>query len=465
MGVLSDCLTGRTYHFAQAFPGSMDCTTTAMQKAIGDWFALYFDNEVTEAEDPCQRLAYTVVSKLSRACFAEYEAQAVEQGTFVEPVLRQLFQVRKKAMQLALIGGQAWLKPVPTGRGFSFVVMRRDQVTVLGRDAFGNINALGSVQVSWQGKKRYTLLERRSLNQEGELILEYKLFASGDGQSLGVPVPLSQCGEYAGLQPRCVVGNLGGLGLVELSMPMENCVDGSPDPVSVYAAAAGLIHNINQNERQLSREFEHGESRVFASADLLRREKSGQRKLASGLFVGLDDDPEHTGLTIFAPSLRQESFLARKREYLRNVESVIGLKRGLLGEVEAAQRTATEVTSSQGDYSLTIQDLQQVWQQAVEQAVELCSRLGRMYGFWRGPVLDVQTCVRVSWGNGVLHDKDKEWRQTVELVEQGWLRPEIALAWRYGMPWQSKEHLEQVRRQFMPEDSAQKASGEGQASQ
>ena len=66
------------------------------------------------------------------------------------------------------------------------------------------------------------------------------------------------------LEPVAVVGDVGGIGLVGLKVPLENCVDGSADPVSVYAAAAGLIHNINRNERQLDREFDHGESRVFS---------------------------------------------------------------------------------------------------------------------------------------------------------------------------------------------------------
>ena len=147
--------------------------------------------------------------------------------------------------------------------------------------------------------------------------------------------------------------------------------------MSVYAAAAGLIHNINRNERQLDREFDHGESRVFASADLLDKHKNGRPVLPPGLFVGIDDDIANTGVTVFAPALRQESFLARKREYLRNLESLIGLKRGILGEVEAAQRTATEVTSSQGDYSLTIQELQQLWESAVRRAADPLRQAGQ----------------------------------------------------------------------------------------
>ena len=228
-------------------------------------------------------------------------------------------------------------------------------------------------------------------------------------------------------------------------------MDGSADAVSVYAAAAGLIHNVNHNERQLSREFENGESRVFASADVLDKRKNGKRWLPPGLFVGIDDDLKNTGVTIFSPALRQESFLARKKEYLRNVESLIGLKRGILGEVEAAQRTATEVTSSQGDYSLTIQDLQQMWEKAVRQAFVVCGRLGTLYKVQGAVELDPDQSIAMDWGNGILYDKDKEWSQTMQLVSAGMLRPEIALAWHYGLPWETPKDLEYVRIKYMPE--------------
>ena len=82
---------GRQIHsFAQAYPGARDCTTAAMNAAIEDWFRLYFDREVTDAEDPCQRLPYTVVSKLSRSCFAEYRAAAEGGDAFVGGVLAGL---------------------------------------------------------------------------------------------------------------------------------------------------------------------------------------------------------------------------------------------------------------------------------------------------------------------------------------------------------------------------------------
>ena len=225
------------------------------------------------------------------------------------------------------------------------------------------------------------------------------------------------------------------------------------DPVSVYAAAVGLIHNINRNEWLLNGEFERGQSRVFASADLMRKDRSGRRMLDDNLFVGIDDDPEAVGMTIFSPALREASFLTRKTEYLRNVESLIGLKRGLLSEVEAQEKTATEITSSAGEYNLTVIDFQRAWEKAVREAVRVCNVLGQMYGLTSGGAVDPDTDISISWGNGILYDEDKEWSTLMQMVAAGILKPEIAIAWKYDLPWDKPEDLAAIREKYMPEQT------------
>jgi len=243
------------------------------------------------------------------------------------------------------------------------------------------------------------------------------------------------------------------VGLVSLRTPLANCVDGSRDGVSVYAPAVGLIRNIDRNEAQLSGEFDRGQSRIIASADLLRKDRNGRRRLEDKLFVGVDDDPEAVGLTIFSPELREQSFLARKQEYLRNVENVIGLKRGLLSEVEAAERTATEITSSAGDYNLSIIDFQWMFEAAAEEAVRLCGVLGRLYRVPGAHDIDPEG-VSIDWGNGILYDEDKTWADYLDMVARGLLKPEIALGWRFGMPTETEADLAAIRTKYMPENLA-----------
>ncbi len=247
---------------------------------------------------------------------------------------------------------------------------------------------------------------------------------------------------------------MGSLGLIPLRMPLENCVDGSPDAVSVYAPAVGLIHNINRNEAQLNGEFERGESRIIVSADMMTRDRDGKRRFKDHIFTGVDADEEAVGVTIFSPQLREASFLARKAEYLRNVESVMGLQRGLLSNVEAVERTATEVTSSKGGYAITITQLQEVWRDTVLEAVRVCGVLGRLYRVYDGPEIEPEKAVRISFGDGVLFDRDKVNQELLSQVQSGLIMPERYLGWYYDLPCETAEERAKIREAYMPELAA-----------
>ena len=435
------------YSLEDAFQ-ARDCTSQAMREAVKEWFRLYYQRATTEESDPCQRIAYIIVNKLTKTVFGEY--QAAGKNGFAQQVLTALDGVKRQAMQLALIGGEAWLKPVPLRDGIPFAVVSRDNTLIFGRDALGIPTDIGTAEYVMEGRYWYTLLERRTVDATRRLTIRNMLYRSTMLGDQGQPVPLSTLGRYAAIPEEYTFPeSLGGLGLVRLKTPLANCVDGSPDGVSVYAPAVGLIHNIDHNEALLNGEFDRGQSRIIASADLLRRGKDGRRRLEDKLFVGIDDSPEAVGLTIFSPELREKSFLARKQDYLRSAENIIGLKRGLLSEVEAAERTATEITSSAGDYNLSIIDFQQMWESAVREAVQLCGVLGRLYHLPNARNIGHED-ISIDWGNGILYDEDKSWADYLDMVARGLLKPEIALGWRFGMPTETEADLAAIRAKYMP---------------
>lgn len=457
MSVMSALFDNGAYNSEQAF-GACDITSSEMRSAIRDWYGLYYDNVLTEHEDPCQRLPYTIVNKLTRTTFSEYDAQPAKasgKAPFIASLLLSLDRVRKKAMQQAQIGGECFIKPIITSSGIQFRVVSRRNYLVFGRNERDEITDIGTTEHTGAEKMIYTLLERRTIDSAGRLTIINRLFRSSQPSTLGTEVPLTELDKYSALPPVLTFPQpFWSLGLIPLRMPMENCVDGSPDGVSVYAPAAGLIHNININERQIGGEFERGESRIIASADLLRVSDNGTRKLDDHLFVGLDDDPDRVGVTIFSPTLREQSFLARKTEYLRNIETLIGIKRGILSEVESAERTATEITSSAGDYNLTIIDLQEMWERAVRETIRVCNLLGQYYRLCDESVIDPEKDVVISWGNGILYDEDKVWTDYKAMVASGMLKPELALAWYFNMPAETPEDLQRVREKYMPEMEA-----------
>lgn len=435
--------------YAAAF-GAADVTTPRMKNAIESWFDLYFRDIKTKDEDTSQRIPYTVVRKLTKTVFSEHKTTS--DSEFVKGILREISEISTQAMQMALIGGEALLKPIPTAdkKGFMFTAVPRNNVLVFARDPRGELTDIGTVEVTVSGNKYYTLMERRTVDGNGYLTIQYKLFQSYAKDALGQQVPLSTLPQYEQLQPEFTFTRpVDSIGMVRIKTPMVNCVDGSADGVSVYAAAVGLIHNINRNEAQLNGEFDRGESRVIVSADLLTKDASGKKGLQDNIFVGLDEDPETAGITIFSPNLREASYLARKQEYLRNVENVIGLKRGLLSEVEAAERTATEITSSAGEYNLTIIDFQDMWRKAVLDTVQLCGVLGQMYQI-AGAQDVADDAVIFDWGNGVLYDEAKTYAELKEMVAQGLLQPERLVGWYHNLPCDTPKERAEIREKYMP---------------
>ena len=255
------------YDYEQAF-GALDKTSKAMRNAIQRWFAMYYDGTATDSADTCQRIPYTVVNKLVKAVFGEYKATA--ETPLGQSILKNLDEKKRLAMQLALVGGSCYLNPCPVGTGFSFAVVPRNQVLIFGVDAAGRPTDMGLLEKSVWGNSYYTLLERRTVDAGGYLTIRYKLYRSNDARKLGAEVPLQNVPAYSALaESYCYQKPVGSVGLVTMKLPMLNCVDGSFDGVAVYAPAEGLIRNIDHNEAQMNGEFSRGESRVFASRDLL----------------------------------------------------------------------------------------------------------------------------------------------------------------------------------------------------
>lgn len=422
-----------------------DITTEEMKQAIDDWYDLYYSRNIPEDEDDCQRLAVAVVSKIKKAVFAEYEAES--DNEFAAEVLEAIDAAKQKALQQALVGGECWLKPLIFGDRLDFAVVTRDNVVILGRDTRGRVTDIGTTESIERDDLFYTLMERRHI-EDGRLIIDSRLYASDNREDMGKRVPLSSLDEYDGMEDRTEL-HVDGLGLIPVTCPVENCVDGSDDPVSIYASATALIHSINVNEAQFAGEYRRGESRIIVSNDLLKKDGYGRRKFDDTIFVGLDDDPENVGINTFAPPLRDASFLSRKTDYLRSIESLIGLKRGILSEVEAEARTATEITSSAGDYNLTIIDFQQAFEASIREAVRVCAELYKAYKM--SATEPKEEDVIISWGNGILYDRDKTWADYLTMVSAGILKPEIAVAWYFDIPWKTDADLAKVRTDYMPE--------------
>lgn len=451
MSTIWQHMTGTPY-LEEAFR-ARDITTSEMRGAIREWYDLYYTREPTKDSDPCQRMAYTITSKLTNATFGDRSYNATD--TFAKTVTDALAGCESLAFAQMCIGGASWIKPVCDARGVFCRVVSRDNVLIFGRDAAGNVTDIGCVERSTVGGKHYTLLERRTVDWNGYLTFKYKLFVSDSLEWVGAQTSLQTLPQYADLQPEYTFSvPVWSIGMAALQNPRPNTVDGSPDSVSIYAPAVGLIRNIDKNEAQINGEFDRAQSRIFVADSLLRRPKAQGGRLRDNIFVTLNDpNLDSSKITSFSPQIREQSFLNRKQAYLKDCENLLGLKRGILSDAGEVQKTATEITSSAGEYALTVGALQQAWETTAGEVARLCGVFGGLYGTPGAHEITLED-LGIDWGNGVLYDRDKNWAEIFAMVSAGILKPELALAWRYGLPADTPADIQAIREKYMPEIDA-----------
>ena len=441
--------------------GQPDVTSQEMRDAINAWRDTYLKREGDKASDPCMRMAYVIVHELQKGVFAEYSSDILDKektakGKWMDRNLSQLDLIRDSVLQWMLIGGECWVKPVPRPAPdgstiFTPLLVHRTDAVILAREPDGRVTSIVTAEHTARGSQYYTLLERRTVDANGYLTIENKLYASFDRGTLGVRTALSKLDRYAQLPDLYTYPvPVGGVGMTPLRVPLANCVDGSMDAISIYEPAMGLIRNIDQNEKQLNDEFELARHRLIAPAEMLKTGRDGRRTLDDSVFVALKDIHSDLAPTAFTPQLRDEPYERREQKYLRAIENQIGLKRGMLSDAQEVEKTAFEVASTAGDYNLSLLDLQQVWFDGVREYLTLCDTLGKMYRYCDQSAWDVTEQLAITWGNGVLYDPDRELETDLRLVAAQLLKPEIAVARHFDQPWEDEEDLKNVREKYMP---------------
>ena len=441
--------------------GQPDVTSQEMRDAINAWRNTYLKREGDKASDPCMRMAYVIVHKLQKGVFAEYSSDILDKektakGKWMDRNLSQLDLIRDSILQWMLIGGECWVKPIPRpgpdgSTIFAPLLVHRTDAVILAREPDGRVTSIVTAEHTARGSQYYTLLERRTVDANGYLTIENKLYVSFDRGALGIRTALSKLDRYAQLPDLYTYPvPVGGVGMTPLRVPLANCVDGSMDAISIYEPAMGLIRNIDQNEKQLNDEFELARHRVVAPAEMLKVGRDGRRTLDDSVFVAMKDVHGDMVPFAFTPQLRDEPYERREQKYLRAIENQIGLKRGMLSDAQEVEKTAFEVASTAGDYNLSLLDLQQVWFDGVREYLTLCDTLGKMYRYCDQSAWDVTEQLAITWGNGVLYDPDRELETDLRLVAAQLLKPEIAVARHFDQPWEDEEDLKNVREKYMP---------------
>ena len=182
MGALIRALTNNAVENIEEALGMTDATSSAMKHAIAEWYAAWYGRAPTKTEDPCQRLPYAIVNKLCKATFGEYDSGLQHtdsaKGKYLDCVRNTFDACKTSFMTQAMIGGEAWAKPVPMPDGrLTWQIVGRDSIIILGRDASGIPSDMALCEKSVSADHHfYTLVERRT-SFAGRLTIQYRLYS------------------------------------------------------------------------------------------------------------------------------------------------------------------------------------------------------------------------------------------------------------------------------------------------
>lgn len=419
-----------------------DCTSADYRQRLQDCIDEYFRKNKTKTRLQDLNLPFVIVNKLTRAIFGEFSATCSDE--FYKEFFKKIDNKKKEIMSKCLYSGSVILKPfVDSTNNLDIVICPRTNYMPCGRNSDGSLNEVVLSETKTIGPDFYTLLEKRKEVPGGTEIM-YKLFKSPTAGSLGKQIKLQSV--YPDLIDNFILP-VSNLALVELKNPLLNDIDGSSEGVSVFEPALEIIQLINENEAQLSDEFRLGQSRIFVDEGAFRKDDNGNLILTDKVFTPMYDGGGEA-MTIFNPTLREQSYLTRKNAYLRAIEDTIGLQRGILSDASEADKTATEIGQSAAVYNLTLIDFQSSFNTAIQFLFSIAGKIGVLYHIAKAKEYNSE--VSLDFGDGVLYDRDKVFSEQLQLVAAGLLKPERFIAWYFSIDDTTPEGQAQVQ-SYMPE--------------
>ena len=275
------------------------------------------------------------------------------------------------------------------------------------------------------GNRFYTRLERHRLSAGG-LEITNLAFVSDTREALGRPVPLSEVEEWRDIREGVVFPKMERMPFGYYCNPLDNTVDESRAPISVFENAVGKIKKADIQFGRLDFEFESARRRIHADISAVKRVDGGYE--LDDVYVDVDGDNDDF-YREFSPALRQEGFIAGLEEYKREIEFAVGLSYGDLSNPQYVEKTATEVNASKIRKRNTVDKIQEQLKACLDDFVYALAFYNRLtlsgYEF---------SC---DFKDSILNDEQSEREEDRKDLANGTLRPE-----EYRAKWRNESLAE-----------------------
>jgi len=428
-------------------------TSTDMTSAINLWCQMYQDNapwlnETTKSL--C--LPSAIASEIAKLVTIEFEseisgkdndnARAAYLNEQYQPILDHI----RIYTEYACAKGGIFLKPYVDGDKIRVNCIQADYFLPTAFDNSGKVTGGIFFDAKTIDGKYYTRVEYHDKVGPKYHIVN-KAFVSMSRDTLGREINLQDVPEWADIEQDTTLDNIERPLFAYFKIPLANTIDSnSPLGVSVYSRAIDLIEEADKQYSRLLWEFEGGELALDVDSSTIRPYKDGRgTKLPKGrerLFRKLElGDTNKSTYNIFAPPLRDTSYINGLNKILQRIEFNCGLAYGTFSDPQQTDKTAEEIRASKQRSYATVSDIQKAQEAALRDLIYAIDTYCTLYNLAPAGSYDVS----FNYDDSIVVDSVAEQAIRMQEVSSGILSPVQYLMWRYGV-------TEQKAREMMPDN-------------
>lgn len=406
-----------------------------MDEAISLWQEIFFGKAPWLSHKRPRSLSLAAVSTqyLARLVCSELkmEVDGSPRGKWLnEAVSAQVLPQLVVALQQAMATGSVAFKPYIQDGIMKVEWLRADQFYPVEEGPDGQISKIVFLSHAHWQNVTYLRMEYHRF-EDGQYRISNSAFeCDGNGRPKR-PVSLEKIPQWADIQEEVAIEGLTAPLYALWRMPFANTVDGSAEPVSLYAAGAQVLEDIDRLYNDYCFEFATARRKMILREDSLRLKRDGSPILphsehAADVYLPLDLPGDSQPFADYSPQLREAAYRDGLNQLLRMYEMLCGLSNGSFSTDEKGALTATEIISQDRRTYATVCEIQQQGRVAMEALVSAMDGLASLYGI--GGCGDWK--LSVSFGDSVFEDTETEFKRQLKLVEIG-MKPELLLAWYF----------------------------------
>lgn len=402
------------------------CLSTEMESSLALWSQMYSGKN-------CSQLAAAIASEFARLVTVEMKVSlsGSQRADYLNAAAQSFYNKLRQYVEFAAAKGGAVFKPYLSNDGIKIECIQADMFFPTEFDSSGRLTgAIFVEQISRKGTT-YTRMEGHTMDGD-YAVIRNNAFASRTSGMLGHEIDLSEVPEWASLEPEIHIANAKRPMFAYFKIPYANNVDtSSPLGVSVYSRAVEFIRDAEAQYRRMNWEFEGGELAVHAAEDYLKLLPDGETRLpanAQRLFRSLGS-PSADFYEVFSPALRDNSLINGLNAILRKVEFHCSLAYGTFSDVQSTDKTAEEIKASKQRSHSAVADIQNSLETALRELVEVMDILCTLYHL--APSGAIKQAY--EWDDSIIADRKTEFNERMQLQTSSGLRPEINVAWYFGV--------------------------------